>query len=105
MTEYNNILIDPCGNANYIYKYNATTPENSEPIYGISGEQYIIKYGASGQTANINGQYIDISGMPFIGYGDTSMNLYDVDGNNINLSHVNKTTIIENIIHQLVTRN
>ena len=105
MTEYSNLLIDPCGNANYIYKYDTTNSENSESIYGISGEKYIIKYGTSGQTVNINGQVIDISGMPFIGYGESEMKLYAIDGNNITLSHVNNSSTIDTIKETLITKN
>ncbi len=105
MTEYSNLLIDPSGNANYIYKYDAINSENSESIYGISGEKYIIKYGVSGQTVNINGEVIDISGMPFIGYGESEMKLYAIDGNTINLPHVNNSSIIDTIQSTLITKN
>ena len=105
MTDYSNLLIDPCGNANYIYKYNETTPENSYPIYGISGEKYIIKYGPSCQTVDINDETINISGMPFIGYRESDMKLYDVDGNDIDLPGVNNLTIINAIKETLITKN
>ena len=91
MPEYSNLLIDPCGNANYIYKYNATNPENSEQIYGISGAQYNIEYGYENQLYTLHGKIYNVTNMPFIGYG-VSMELYDSTGTSINLPGINSNS-------------
>ena len=91
MPPVSKLLIDPWGNANYIYICDTTNPENSQQIYGISGSQYNIEYGYENQLYTLHGEIYNVTNMPFIGYG-VSMELYDSSGRAINLPGINSNS-------------
>jgi|TARA_B110000967_G_C18626347_1_gene431387 hypothetical protein len=82
--EYNKLLKDSSGNSCYIYIFNSENWLESEPLYGISGEHYNIKY--------------DISGIPFIGY-TSNLNLYNKTGDVVNLPGINSRSNISKYIN------
>lgn len=82
-------LIDPSGNANYIYNFSLEKALDDslthEQIYGISGESYKIVYDNS---------------MTYIGYGE-GMSFFNASGEVLYLTGINSKANMDKIVSRM----